>query len=522
MRVALYARVSSEKQAEKDLSLPAQLKALREYALKRQWTIVEEFIDEAESARTADRPEFQRMITSAKHKDAPFNVILVWKLNRFARNREDSIIYKSLLRKRGIQVISTNENIDEGPTGKLLEGIIESIDEFYSANLSQDTIRGLKENAMRGFWNGGIAPFGYDFDFVKVGNNTKRKLKINKIRASIVKKIFSLSLEGVGIKEIAKALNQEGFKRKSGQPWTNSSISYILNNPIYTGCLFWDEGKHNPKAGKPVIKVPNTHPAIISEGDFNEARKQISSRSRKVIHPRALGSRYLLSGILRCKKCGSAMTACSAKSGKFHYYFCQTYLKKGREYCDQKLIPVNKIEPLIIQTINKRILTEENIRKLLLMLNAELRKFDVEYKTKLDLIDEGLEDKLKRRAKIFEGIETGAINLQDIAPRLKELNTEIAELEQHKQDILERHQNGDGLNISDEQLKPYTDDLIETLSKGAISERKSFIRSFVKRITVNYPQLELEYTFPLPIKGKDRTSTREVLSLSQFGVANGI
>src|SRR5438552_18735154 len=125
MNTALYARVSSEKQAEKDLSLPAQLKTLREYALKRNWSIVEEFIDEAESARTADRPAFQRMIAAAKQKDSPFNAILVWKLNRFARNREDSIIYKSLLRKRGVQIISTNENIDENPTGKLLEGIIE-------------------------------------------------------------------------------------------------------------------------------------------------------------------------------------------------------------------------------------------------------------------------------------------------------------------------------------------------------------------------------------------------------------
>src|SRR3989338_7089165 len=215
MKVALYARVSSEKQAEKDLSLPSQLKALREYALKRQWTIVEEFIDEAESARTANRPEFQRMIASAKQKNAPFNAILVWKLNRFARNREDSIIYKSLLRKRGIQIISTNENLDEGPTGKLLEGIIESIDEFYSANLSQDTIRGLKENTMRGFWNGGVQPFGYDFDFVKIGNNTKRRLKVNETNAQIVKKIFSLSLEGLGIKKISKMLNKNSFKQKN-------------------------------------------------------------------------------------------------------------------------------------------------------------------------------------------------------------------------------------------------------------------------------------------------------------------
>ncbi len=156
------------------------------------------------------------------------------------------------------------------------------------------------------------------------------------------------------------------------------------------------------------------------------------------------------------------------------------------------------------------------------MINDELKKFDVEYKTKLELIDEVLTDKVKRRSKIYEGIETDTVNLQDVAPRLKQLNIDIEELEEQKQEILEKHQNGDGLNIDDEQLKPYIDNLKETLSEGEIPARKSFIRSFVKKITVDYPKLELEYTFPLPTKEKDRTSTTEVLSLKQNGVADEI
>ena len=161
MRVAIYARVSSERQAEKDLSIPAQLKALKKYALGRGWDVVAEYVDEAESARSANRPAFKDMIAAAKNKVKPFDSILVWKLSRFARNREDSVIYKSLLKRRKISVVSMNEHVDESPAGSLLEGIIEVIDEFYSANLSQDTIRGMKENAARGFRNGGTVPFGY-------------------------------------------------------------------------------------------------------------------------------------------------------------------------------------------------------------------------------------------------------------------------------------------------------------------------------------------------------------------------
>ena len=158
MKTALYARVSSEKQAEKDLSIPAQLKALRDYATKKGWEVCREFVDEAKSARTANRPQFQEMIATAKQKEKPFTVILVWKLSRFARNREDSIIYKSLLRKQGVEVISINEQIDDSPSGKLFEGIIQVMVEFYSSNLSHDTLSGFTQNARRGFLNGGSIP----------------------------------------------------------------------------------------------------------------------------------------------------------------------------------------------------------------------------------------------------------------------------------------------------------------------------------------------------------------------------
>ena len=160
MKVAIYARVSSDRQ-DIDLSISAQLKALRQYASRDIHTVVKEYIDEAESGRSIDRPGFKQMIVAARQKPVPFEAILVWKLSRFARNREDSIIYKSLLRKQGIQVISINEPVEDTPSGRLLEGIIEVIDEFYSANLSQDVLRGMRENAGRGFCNGGRAPYGY-------------------------------------------------------------------------------------------------------------------------------------------------------------------------------------------------------------------------------------------------------------------------------------------------------------------------------------------------------------------------
>ena len=160
MKVALYARVSSDKQ-DTDLSISSQLRALREYAEKQGYQVVREFVDEVESGRTISRPAFRDMISLAKRPDRTFEAILVWKYARFARNREDSIVYKTLLRKNGVQVISINEPFEDTPTGRLLEAIIESLDEFYSDNLGEEVTRGMRESASRGFYLSAKPPYGY-------------------------------------------------------------------------------------------------------------------------------------------------------------------------------------------------------------------------------------------------------------------------------------------------------------------------------------------------------------------------
>ena len=158
---ALYARVSSDRQ-DVDLSVAAQLRALRDYADKNGYLVAREFVDEAESGRIADRPEFRKMIDEASRPTAPFQEILVWKFSRFTRKREHAVAFKSLLRRKGVRVVSITEHADDSPTGKLMEAIIESVDEFYSENLAQEVTRGMREAASRGFWITSHAPIGYN------------------------------------------------------------------------------------------------------------------------------------------------------------------------------------------------------------------------------------------------------------------------------------------------------------------------------------------------------------------------
>lgn len=216
MRVAIYARVSSDRQ-DVDLSISAQFRAVRQWAAANGHEVVAEYVDEAQSGRTANRPVFQEMIGDARATPRPFEGILVWKLSRFARSREDSIFYKSLLRKAGVTVTSINEPVDDGPAGQFFEGIIESMDEFYSANLAQDVTRGMREAASRGYWVSSQTPYGYRRERVNDGGKERTTLVIEPGQAAVVEEMFALSGSGQGTKAIAVALNERGVPAPRGR-----------------------------------------------------------------------------------------------------------------------------------------------------------------------------------------------------------------------------------------------------------------------------------------------------------------
>ena len=234
--VALYARVSSDRQ-DVDLSISAQLRVLRDYAEKNGYLVAREYVDEAESGRIADRPQFQRMLDEAAKPEAPFKEILVWKFSRFTRKREHAVAFKSMLRRRGVRVVSITEQADDTPTGKLLEAIIESVDEFYSENLAQEVTRGMREAASRGFWVTSYAPYGYRRVHVQDGPKKRPTLELDPPADAVVKRIFDMALQGKSSLDITKALNAEGVASPRGKRWLKSTIHTILSNEAYTGTV---------------------------------------------------------------------------------------------------------------------------------------------------------------------------------------------------------------------------------------------------------------------------------------------
>jgi site-specific DNA recombinase len=493
MKVALYARVSSEKQ-DVDLSISAQLKPLRDYATRNGHEVVKEYVDEAESGKTTARPAFREMISAARRSLKPFDLILVWKYSRFARSREDSIVFKTMLRKNGIRVVSISEPAEDTPTGKLLEAMIESLDEFYSANLGEEVTRGMRESASRGFYISAQPPFGYRKVKVDDGGKERPRLEVEPNQAGIVACIYNEILAGKGLMEVAKQLNREGVIGPKGKGWMKTTIRKILTNEVYTGTSVWGR---NSLRNMPPIRVENAWPVIIDRITFDRVQILLKDRAPVSLHPKRVASRYLLSGLARCGHCGKALVGQDAKSGQFTYYVCGTLLKKGAGSCPTRYLNSQKFENLVLDKIKEHVLTTENLTRLVHMVNEEMDDLATDYSQRLDSVIDEIDDVDRRLERLYDALETGKIKLADLAPRIQQLRQRQEQLQAVRLE-LEQELSDRRVELADaETVAQCVVDLRNTLSESSLAERKSFVRSFVKEVKVTGDEVLLTYTIPM-------------------------
>ena len=326
MKAVIYARYSSDSQREE--SIEGQLRECKEYAERNGITVLSAYIDRALSAKTDNRPEFQRMIKdSAK---GLFDIVLVWKLDRFARNRYDSAHYKAILKKNGAKVVSAKEAIAEDSTGILLESLLEGYAEFYSVELSEKIHRGQKENALKGLNNGGGIPLGY-----LLGKD--QRLEVDPVTAPLVVEIFSRYAEGETIRAIVDSLNERGLQTKRNKPYTMSSFNSILKNHKYIG-----EYKYQD------VVIPGGVPSIVPQELFDRVQARMEKNKRAPAMSKA-DEKFLLTTKLFCGKCGRLMVGESGTShtGKKHYYYkCGS--AKRKTGCTKKAVKKDWIENLVV------------------------------------------------------------------------------------------------------------------------------------------------------------------------------
>ncbi len=338
---AIYIRVSTDKQEE--LSPDAQLRLLMNYAKTNHTDIPMEYIfqDNGISGRKANkRPAFQQMIALAKSKEHPIDTIIVWKFSRFARNQEESIVYKSLLKKNNVDVVSVSEPLIDGPFGSLIERIIEWMDEYYSIRLSGEVMRGMTQNAIRGHYQSD-APIGYR----SPGNKKPPEKDPKTVQIPIMMK--DLLLSGSSLLQIARKLNEQGYRTKHGNLWDARGVRYVLENPFYAGISRWnytDRGRQLKPADEVIYTKGNWEP-LWDKATLEEIKKHLTMNMRKAKSRDVSTAKHWLSGLLICSSCGGTLAYSGTKNSRG--FQCWKYTKG---FCNEShYIGIRPIEKMVIE-----------------------------------------------------------------------------------------------------------------------------------------------------------------------------
>ena len=483
MKGVIYARYSSDNQREE--SIEGQIRECKAFAKKNDIQIIETYIDRALSAKTDNRPDFQRLIKDSVSKK--FDIILVWKLDRFARDKEDSAYYKWALKKNGIKVISATEMITDTPEGALLESVLEGIAQYYSAELSVKVVRGLTENALKCKYNGGTLPIGYVID-------SEQFYQVDPLTAPVVIEAFQHYANGASMQEITDEMNLKGVRTKRGGKISINSVTRMLRNRKYIG-----EYKYRD------IVNPNGIPAIVSQDLFDRVQERMASNKKTPAKHKA-EDEYLLTTKLFCGKCQCFMVG---ESGTSHTGFVHRYYKcvsvKNHKGCDKKSVQKDFIENFVIEHIKKLIFDDELIEKL----TDTVMELQGKENTALPLLRRQYADTQKAIDNMLNAIQQGILTastkerLESLEEKKSELSTQIIKEEMTKP------------TLTREQVL-FWFHRFRKLDTTKLEHRRRLIDSFVNAVFVYDDRITFTFNY------KDGTKTVTFAELEESGLGSDI
>lgn len=446
--VALYLRFSSDRQSEQ--SIEGQLRDAIAYCKCNSYRVTAVYVDRATTARkdVENRTSFLQMIADSDKRR--WQYILVWKLDRFMRNRADSAVYKMKLRRNGVRVLSVTEHIPDNPEGIILESVLEGMAEFYSAELSQKITRGMRESALKCQSIGGTIPLGY-----KVDNH---KLVIDHTTAPIVQRAFELYANGWTVADICRDFNARGYKTARGAEFNANSFKSMFKNKRYIGTYLYKD-----------MEVENGMPAIIDDALFAEVGKRLKKNQAAPAHSKARVD-YLLSGKLFCGHCGEMMIGdCgTSKTGVTHYYYTCSK-RKRRGGCHKKSLRKDVIEMLVAKDAME-MLTDETIDEIADMAVNQIER-DIRQDTQLPALRSKQAEIDKSITNIVAAVEKGVASdtllerlslleqeKKSVARRITEEETQVVKLT--KEQIIYWLSQFRSFNIDDEKCRRELIDLL--------------------------------------------------------------
>lgn len=492
-----YARYSSTNQREE--SIDAQLRAIREYCERENIELIAEFTDEAISGKSDNREDFQNMISQLLKGHLQADFVLVHKFNRFARNKYDSALYKKKLKDIDIKVVSVSQKIDDTPEGELLEGFLETIDQYYSANLAVEVRKGLRENALKGKHAGGQVLFGYslDSDGYYVPNEN----------AKIVKRIFEEYAAGYPKTEICRRLNEEGYRNQRGKKFNTRTLYDLLRNEKYIGNYVYTIDKKETIRLDEIIKNPPIDKRLWSEVQTLCEKGSLKGRERKQKR------NYLLTGRTFCTECGCPISGGGSKrsggngKGKLNYYYKCVGKTKYKNGCQSRSLNKDVFEPKVLETVMNVVMDEERIKQIAKIAFAELEAMrDTPVVTTAQLKKE-LADIAAKQTRLRDLYVDGEME----KPILDEKNGELNRRKYQIEDELEKRKHIENSeDVTEEDIESFIIECIEQIKNSYDQTDDEFMRimfnTFIERVDVSNEKITIHIRMDFSIMSETVTN----------------
>ena len=489
MAVALYARVSTTKQADKDLSIPDQLRQMRDWCKRNGHEIAKEYIEPGVSATDDRRPEFQQMISDATLKPSPYEFIIVHSLSRFFRDMLHFALYERQLKRSGVKLISITQQTSDDASGEMARSIFSLFDEYQSKETGKHTLRALKENARQGFFNGSKPPFGYKTEELDLpaAKGKKKRLVIDETEAPTVRRIFELYANGLngcemGPLEIASHLCERGVLRR-GAKWTRNRVQDLLRDTAYMGDYVFNKKGGKASATKPQDEwIQVAIDPIIDRQVFLAATAKRHNRSPAVTPARVVTTPTLLTGLLRCDNCGAGMTTATGKGGRYQYYKCNSRIGRGAGACCTPSVPMKKMDDMVLTAFADKVLTPERLREMLQEMKRHLKKANSGQDETLRTLKKELVELETATNRLYEAVEKGLLPMDDM------LKVRAQKLKSRREAVLievagtKRMKELPAALLSTRQLDAFSTALRARVLDRSAGFSKRYLREFVSEI----------------------------------------
>ena len=492
MAVALYARVSTVKQAEKDLSIPDQLNQMRDWCAANGYAVAMEYIEAGASATDDKRPQFQQMIADATTGNQPFEAVIVHSRSRFFRDLFQFQLYERMLKKSNCKIVSITQQTSDDPAGEMASKIFSLFDEYQSKENGKHTLRAMRENARRGYLNGSKPPFGYravEVDVIGCKGKKKKVIEIDPYESEIVKRIFNYYLNGnskgsMGTKEIATTLNQQNIPMRN-QQWNRSRVHDVLCNLAYIGEYYFNKINNKTRQLKPQSEwIRMEIPAIIEAETFEDARIRRAERAPDKVPPRMVNSPTLLTGLLKCGICGAGMTTVTGKGGKYRYYKCNTRIGKGNGMCSAPALSMQKMDDLMLTLLADRVFAPERVLTMMQEMRKRMQSKAKDQNYRLKPLQKELDELKQSSERLFEAVEKGYLPMDEM------LQQRSHKLQTRRQDVLleiaglKRKQDMPSDVLKPQHINAFTNVLKSKLLDRESNFGKQYLKLLISDITV--------------------------------------